>query len=88
MLRTNVIIFAEEGSVYFGYTFNPSYLRVVMLAFRLKDSTLKDRSNNNRNHYDSLLKLGEDSIIRCSEILISDQMKSSAMGEKPAKSLT
>lgn len=68
--QTNVIVFNEKGEVNFGAPFDPDFKRSIMIAFRCSNSSGEDRSNKNRNHYDSVVNISEKVISMCSNSLL------------------
>lgn len=77
LFKANIIIFDEWGDVRFGNSFDPTYQDIIAVAFRVsnKISRIENASNNNRNHYDSIIRLTDDVIQQCAPILMEKYEK-------------
>lgn len=76
--KTNIIVFNENGDLYFANKFNPNYQRSIMLAFRLMDGLNDDKIYTNiyRNHYDSIAEVNQNIINICSKYLAQSYLRS------------
>lgn len=72
---TNVIVFNENGDVYFGSPFNPSYQHVITLAYRVK----KNSYPLLRYHYDSVVKISDVVLQKTTSQLIEKYKTSCAL---------
>lgn len=48
--NVNIVVFNENGTCYFGSKFNPTFKRIILIAFRGSE----DESNENRNYFVSV----------------------------------
>lgn len=54
MLKSNIVVFNEKGSVYFAHKFQPEFDQTFMIAFRIANPLIPNLTNTNRNHYDMI----------------------------------
>lgn len=77
MTLKNIIIFNEKFEANMVASFDPSKNETIMLAFRLKDNSSDNLSNTNRNHYDSVVGIRSDDILKeTARCLIEKQLNS------------
>lgn len=57
MFSVNILIINEAGDFSFAGGFNPSFKNVIALAFKLKNSLNRVVSNDQRNHYESIIHI-------------------------------
>lgn len=70
MHKVNVLIFEENGTLYYSNGFNPEFGGTVMVAYRSNLFFVKtDPSTRRRNHYDSVVNLDTETILKMSEML-------------------
>lgn len=75
MLQKNIVIFNEKIDANMVASFDTNKRETIMLAFRLKNQSLVDLSNVNRNHYDSVVAINSDDILKeTSRSLIKKQV--------------
>lgn len=77
MTLKNVVIFNEKSDANLVASFDPIKNETIMLAFRLKDNSSDNLSNINRNHYDSVVGIKSDDILKeTARCLIEKQLNS------------
>lgn len=76
LYKANVIIFKEGGEIYFGNSFNPSYEDIIILLFTVSG---QNDQNQNHNHYDSIVKLNDDALSKCTSILMKNDAKNCSL---------
>lgn len=72
MFRANVIIFKEGEEIYFGNSFNSLYEDIIVLLYGIRG---QNNQNKNHNHYDSIVKLNEDALLKCTSKLMKNDAK-------------
>lgn len=63
--KINIFIFCENGDYYFADRFNDEYDKSVFIAFR--EASGKNRTDTNRNHYDSACQIDTNVLSECSK---------------------
>lgn len=83
LLKINILVFQENGLVYFPNSFNPMYTRTVCLAYRLAGIPKKIKTNTISvyNHYDSIFGIESSVIFTCSQSLCGKK-KSDEMNDR------
>lgn len=75
MMQKNIVIFNEKIHATVATKFDPTKKETIMLAFRLGVHSSEDLSNLNRNHYDSVVAINSDDILKeTSKSLIEKQL--------------
>lgn len=81
IFKANLVIFNEYGTVYFLNSFNSSFENVITLAFRIIKGLEKENvSNEQRNHYDSVINITDDIVEKSSLILMEHMSVNSSIG--------
>lgn len=60
IFKVNILIFLDEGQFYFGQMFNTNYERMLCIAYRTDLS--QKSTEQQRNHYDSVLSIEQNRI--------------------------
>lgn len=80
MFQVNIIIFSQDEECYFAENFNPEFKRSIMLAYRCYGYSDENIGDLKRNHYDSVARLEDNSILDFVKILMK-QMPSNLENE-------
>lgn len=80
LYKVNIIIFNENGSCYIANKFDPTYEKLVAIAFRLAAPHVENKKKNiernpRRNHYDSVCKIEITDIYVCTKDLMKIILK-------------
>lgn len=67
MYSVNILTFLEKDSLYFANTFNIEYSKTLCIVYRVNNRKLKKKME--RNHYDSVTNIDQDTIQICMEQL-------------------
>lgn len=74
IFKANVFIFNELGVVNCGNSFDSSHKDIITIAFRVSEK--ENVPNTQRDHYDSVIKIGNDILDKCALQLLNNYKKS------------